>query len=638
MVCGAVVGMMPGLGGVAVVSILLPVIYTVDVNSGLAVLLGAVGVVYTADTITAVLVGTPGSPASAPTAIEGYALARQGQAARALSAAFLSSLLGGLVGAVVITLAIPVAGPLVLAFGTAELFMFTVVGVYYAASLLGGNPVRGLLAALLGLLLGTVGPAPAAAEFRFIWDQVYLMDGVSMVILALGVFGVAEVVSMLALGGAIARTVALGGGWREGARDVVRHRWLVVRGAVIGVLVGIMPAIGANASTWVSYGQAVATSRDRSRFGHGDIRGIIAPEAANNATVAADLVPTLLFSVPGGPAAAVFMGALFFYGLYPGPRFVLDHQDLMFVIVWSLVISSIGGAALCFLISPLIARLTGVSFALLAPPLLLVMVLGAYQSSQHAGDLLALALFGLLGWAMKRANWPRAPLLIGFVLAAPMEKHFWLAVQLHGWRWLHAPGVLILTALIVVPLAVRLVQAARRRVRALEAGADGAPPAPHLDATARRHRARFSVALAAALLLLFLGVLREALGLYPDSRLLPLLVIVPGIGLAGWQLAAEVTGRSRDDSPGEDAGVPEDERARLPARELAQFGVVALYLLATLLLGFHVAGALFVLAMLTGRARMRPWRAALYTVVLLAALDRLAWALNMRLPVGWLAG
>ena len=140
------------------------------------------------------------------------------------------------------------------------------------------------------------------------------------------------------------------------------------------------------------------------------------------------------------------------------------------------------------------------------------------------------------------------------------------------------------------------------------------------------------------LLAVDVGNTQTALGLYPDSRLLPLLVIVPGIGLAGWQLAAEVTGRSRDDSPGEDAGVPEDERARLPARELAQFGVVALYLLATLLLGFHVAGALFVLAMLTGRARMRPWRAALYTVVLLAALDRLAWALNMRLPVGWLAG
>lgn len=630
--------MMPGLGGVAVVSILLPVIYTLDVNSGLAVLLGAVGVVYTADTITAVLVGTPGSPASAPTAIEGYALARQGQAARALSAAFLSSLFGGLVGAVVITLAIPIAGPLVLAFGTAELFMFTVVGVYYASSLLGTSPVRGLLAALLGLLLGTVGPAPAAAEFRFIWEQVYLMDGVSMVILALGVFGVAEVVSMLALGGAIARTVALGGGWREGARDVVRYRWLVVRGAVIGALTGFMPAIGANASTWISYGQAVATSSDRSRFGHGDIRGIIAPEAANNATVAADLVPTLLFSVPGGPAAAVFMGALFFYGLYPGPRFVLDHQELMFVIVWSLILSSIAGAALCFAISPLIARLTGLSFALIAPPLLLVMVLGAYQSSQHLGDLVALGLFGLLGWAMKRANWPRAPLLIGFVLAQPMEKHFWLAVQLHGWRWLHAPGVLVLAALIAVPLAVRLLRAARRRARARETGGTaGAPPArPALTETVRRHRARFSIALGLGLLLVFLVTLREALGLYPDSRLLPLLVIVPGLVLAAYQVAAELAGWSRDDSPGEDLGVPESERGRLPRRELVQFGVVACYVLATGVVGFHAAGAALVLATLVVRARMAWWSAALYTGVLLVLLDRLAWALNMRLPVGWL--
>lgn len=628
--------MMPGLGGVAVVSILLPVVYTLDVNSGLAVLLGAVGVVYTADTITAVLVGTPGSPAAAPTAIEGYALARQGQAARALSAAFLSSLFGGLIGAVVITLAIPVAGPLVLAFGTAELFMFTVVGVYYASSLLGGSPVRGLLAALLGLLLGTVGPAPAAAEFRFIWDQVYLMDGVSMVILALGVFGVAEVVSMLALGGAIARTVALGGGWREGARDVLRHRWLVVRGGVIGALVGIMPAIGANASTWVSYGQAVATSRDRARFGHGDIRGIIAPEAANNATVAADLVPTLLFSVPGGPAAAVFMGALFFYGLYPGPRFVLDNQALMFVIVWSLIISSIAGAALCFLISPLIARLTGLSFALIAPPLLLVMVLGAYQSSQHAGDLVALGLFGLLGWAMKRANWPRAPLLIGFVLAQPMEKHFWLAVQLHGWRWLGAPGVLFLAAFIVAPLAYRLLRAASRRARETESAT--APPRPQPDERVRRQRARFSLALAGGLVLVFGVALREALGLYPDSRLLPLLVIVPGLVLAAYQLTGELAGWSRDDSPGEDPGVAEEERAALPLRELKQFGVLALYLAGAAVVGFHPASAVFVVASLLARARMRWWTAALYTAVLLAVLDRLAWVLAMHVPPGWLGG
>jgi putative tricarboxylic transport membrane protein len=582
-----------------------------------------------------VLVGTPGSPAAAPTAIEGYALAKEGQAARALSAAFLSSLCGGVIGAAIITLAIPIAGPLVLAFGTAELFMFTVVGVYYASSLLGGNVVRGLLAALLGLLLGTVGPAPAAAEFRFIFDQVYLMEGVSLVVLALGVFGVAEVVSMLALGGAISRTVVLGGGWREGARDVYRHRWLVVRGAVIGAVTGLMPAIGANASTWISYGQAVATSRDRTRFGKGDIRGLIAPESANNATVAADLVPTLLISVPGGPAAAVFMGALFFYGLYPGPRFVLDHQDLMFLIIWSLILSSVAGAALCFLITPLIARITRVRFALIAPPLLLVMVLGAAQSTQHFGDIAALMVFGLLGWVMKRGGWPRAPLLIGFVLATPMEKHFWLAVQLQGWRWLRSPGVLVLAGLILVPLAVRLVRAARRRT-ALAHGTVAPPPA--VDARLRRQRTWFSVALGIGLVAVFAMALREALGLYPDSRLLPLLAIGPGLGLAIFQLVSDLAGwTAAEGSVGaEDAGVPEEERPRLPLRELTQMALLGLFVAAVAVVGFHVAALAFVVGTLVVRARMRPVWAVAYAVVLVVALDRMAMLMSMRLPAAWI--
>lgn len=345
-----------------------------DSFAGLAMLLGAISVVYTSDTITSVLVGAPGSPASAPTAIEGHALAKQGQAARALGVGFLASAVGRIGGALVLTVAIPIAGPLVLALGTPELFMLALVGLYYASSMVGPNRAKGLAAACFGLFLGTIGPALAAADFRFTLDQAYLLDGLSLAIVALGLFGIAEVVAMLASGGGIAQGRTVLTDWGSGFGDFWRNRWLVLRSAVIGILGGFVPAVGASASTWIAYGSAMRGAKDKTRFGHGEIRGIAAAEGANNATIISDLVPTVLFSVPGGPAAAVFLGALFSFGYYPGPRMVTDTPELMYLIVWSVALASVLGALICFAITPLIARLTQIPFALIAAPLLLVMV------------------------------------------------------------------------------------------------------------------------------------------------------------------------------------------------------------------------------------------------------------------------
>ncbi|MEM8665400.1 MAG: tripartite tricarboxylate transporter permease, partial [Pseudomonadota bacterium] len=263
MLVGMVFGMLPGLGGVAAVSILLPFIYHMDQFAGLAMLLGAVSIVYTSDTITSVLLGAPGSPASAPTAIEGHALAKQGKAATALGVGFLASMVGGLVGALILFVAIPVAGPVVLLLGTPELFMFALVGLFYASSMLGKDLAKGLAAACFGMLLGVVGPAQAAADFRFTFGQVYLLDGFSLTIVALGLFGVAEVISMLAQGGGIAQERVTVSHWGAGFREFWRSKWLVLRSAVIGVFGGFVPAVGASASTWVAYGHAIRSTKDR---------------------------------------------------------------------------------------------------------------------------------------------------------------------------------------------------------------------------------------------------------------------------------------------------------------------------------------------------------------------------------------
>ncbi len=540
MFVGLVFGMLPGLGGVAAVSILLPFIYLFDSYAGLAMLLGAVSVVYTSDTITSVLLGAPGSPASAPTAIEGHALAKQGHASRALGVGFLASMVGGLVGALVLFLAIPIAGPIVLLLGTPELLMFALVGLFFASSMVGKNLKKGLAAACLGIGLGVIGPATAAADMRFTFGQVWLLDGISLTIMALGLFGIAEVISMLSAGGGIAGDRMVLGRRSDGVRDFMANKWLILRSSVIGVFGGFVPAVGASASTWVAYGHAIRSTKDKSRFGKGEIRGVAAAEGANNATVIADLVPTLLFSVPGGPAAAIFLGALFSFGYYPGPRMISENPDLMYLIVWSVALASVAGAAICFFIAPHVAKLTRIPFAIIAAPLVLIMVLGAQKSTGTMGDLYLLFGLGLLGWMMKHADWPRAPALVGFVLAKPMEQYFWLSNQLHGWSWLTRPGVLIIASVIAIPLALagwRLIRAHGAKVAV--GSAVGVTPVEE-DLAESGHVRLISAALALVVTAAFGYAMWEMQRFNATSQLLPGLAIYPGFVLSALLLIQSV--------------------------------------------------------------------------------------------------
>ncbi len=625
MVAGMVFGMLPGLGGVAAVSILLPFIYLLDPFAGLALLLGAISVVYTADTITSVLIGAPGSPASAPTAIEGHALAKQGQAARALGVGFLASMVGGVLGAVILLFAIPVAGPIVLALATPELFMFAVVGLYYAASMITRNWAKGLGAACFGLLLGVVGPAPAAADFRFTFDQAYLLDGFSLTIVALGLFGIAEVIGMLASGGGISAEATVLTRWGTGFADFWRNRWLVLRASIIGIFGGFVPAVGASASTWVAYGHARRSTKDRSRFGRGEIRGIAAAEGANNATIISDLVPTLLFSVPGGPAAAIFLGALFTFGYYPGPRMVSENPDLMFLIVWSVALTSVVGAALCFAITPYIARLTTIRFALLAAPLLLVMIIGAYQATNTTGDIAMLIVLGVVGWMMKQADWPRAPALVGYVLAKPMEQYFWLSNQLHGWSWLVRPGVLIIASFILIPLLVqfyRRTTASRRGAAADSATETAAPAAP---AAGHPERPYVELGLAAAMVVAFAYAFIEMLGFAVDSRLLPSLAIMPGFVFAVLVLAGQLRRfASTERRPG---GVTQ---YREPFFLLA----LVIYGILVWAIGFNIATGVLLAWMLFYCAGMKPLTGLIYGAVIFAAAHGLLTLMKLEAPTG----
>ncbi len=465
---GIVVGILPGLGGLMGMALVLPFLFGMDPYAGIAMLIGIAAAVPSSDTFPSVLMGIPGSSGSQATVMDGYPMAKQGQGARALGAAFFASLIGGLIGAVALTALVPFARPLVLMFGAPELLMLTILGLCMVGVLSGNRPLLGILGACLGLILGMVGGAPAAPEYRWAYGVLYLFDGFSLVIVALGLFAIPEIVDLLARGGAIARRSAgLGSGWMDGVRDVMRNKYLVLRHSIIGVLIGAIPGMGSSIIDWLNYGYVVSRAKDKSRFGKGDVRGVIAPEAANNAKEGGVLMPTLLFGVPGSSAMALLLGALLIFGVQPGPALLRDNLELVFVIIWSLALANVFGTIICLILSKPIARLTFVPFQFVAPVILAIVILGAYQQTRHVGDLIALAAFGLLGWVMKRIGMPRPPLLVGFILAGLTERYLWMSYNIYDWEWLTRPLVLAIAALCLVLVFGGSVMKARMRRAAL---------------------------------------------------------------------------------------------------------------------------------------------------------------------------
>lgn len=489
-VMGLAVGVFPGLGGIAGLSLLLPFMFGMEPVLGLALMIGMVAVVPTSDTFSSVLMGIPGSSASQATVLDGFPLAKKGQAARALSAAFTSSLFGGLVGALFLTLFILIARPIVLAFGLPEMLMMTVLGLSMVAVLAGRVVLKGLAAAGLGLLLGTIGEADAGGSLRMAtYDIPYLTDGLDLVIVGLGIFAIPEIIGLLRQDRAIAKDATLGAGWGDGVRDWVENKWLSIRCSLIGVLVGIIPGLGGSVVDWIAYGHAVQTTKDKSQFGKGEIRGVIGPESSNNAKEGGGLVPTLLFGIPGSGSMAIFIGAIALLGsgdIEVGPAMLRDNLNITYSIVWLLALANVVGTILCIAASGGIAKLTTIRFTYLAPFLFMLISFAAFQSGQNFEDLLALVAIGLIGIFLRRFDWSRPAFLIGFVLSNPVEKFSNQAFQIASFRfrqgfsegieYLFSPIVIVLLIVTVVSVVMGIRQAKSIRVEGdVQSGSKRAP-------------------------------------------------------------------------------------------------------------------------------------------------------------------
>jgi TctA family transporter len=379
-------------------------------------------------------------------------MAKKGEAAKGLTAAFIVSATGGVIGALILLLALPVLQPLVLMFASPERFMLVMLGIVMISFLSGEQPVKGLLAGALGFLLGTVGQDPQLGFLRFTFGHEYLLGGFSLVPLVMGLFALPEVIT-LAVRGQIAEetSVDMGSGFMPGVREVFRYFGLMIKSSVIGVIGGAIPGIGGTASAFYAYGFAVRAAKDNEAFGKGDIRGVIAPESANNASAGGELIPTLAFGVPGGATTAVLLSAFLILGITPGPAMLNEHLWLSFSMVFILVISNLMATSVCLCITKWAARLAWVRGSLLIPIILLFVLFGAYVRIPHPATLLVTLSFGVLGYLMMRGRWARVPLLLGFILGPLAENFLFISTASYGIAFMLRPIPLFL---VVVTLAV----------------------------------------------------------------------------------------------------------------------------------------------------------------------------------------
>jgi TctA family transporter len=461
---GLVVGILPGIGGIAGTALLLPFTLTMDPYTAFAFLLGLGSTTATGDPIPAVLFGVPGGAGSAATVLDGLPMAKRGEAGRALSACYTSSLMGGLFGAALMAVAIPVLRPIMLYLGSPELLAFGIFGISMVAILSGNAPLRGLAVGAFGVMLALVGAHPQTGQLRWTFDTLYLWEGLPLLPVVLGLFALPELCDLAISRTAIAATVSrnVTAGMWQGAKDCFRNWWLVLRCSWIGATLGAMPGIGGSVIDWIAYGHAVRTEKGaQESFGKGDVRGVIASESSNNAKEGGALVPTVAFGVPGSAGMAVLLGAFLMHGLVPGPDMLGKHLSITYSMIWSIALANILGAGLCYAFSGQFARLATLRYTLILPSVLGIIYIGAFEGSRHWGDLFTLLGFGVLGWVMKQLKWPRPPLLLGFVLGEIIERYMFISVGRYGIEWMARPIVVILFAFALLGLLRPLLQDAR---------------------------------------------------------------------------------------------------------------------------------------------------------------------------------
>jgi putative tricarboxylic transport membrane protein len=478
---GMVFGVLPGIGGVSGMTLLLPLTYGMETSSAFALLIGIyTGAVY-GGSVTSIMLRIPGEPISIALCYDGYPLTQQGKSKVALGASIMSSTTGGVLGGLALLVLLPVFGEIALALDSAAYFWLILLSLLFISQSIGKDMRKGLIAAAAGLILGTIGIDPLVSVARYTLDTTYLLGGFPLLPLLLGVFGIAH---MLELGqsragiGAHRLDKASGGSMREGIFSVFRNWGTTVRGTVIGIVIGALPGLGSASGNIIAYTSAQRAAGESGRFGRGDIRGVIAPEACNNASVAPSMIPTLTIGVPGGVSAAVLLGALVLHGLTPGRELVRDHPDVIYGIVLFMLLSAVLLLPLALGTVTWLARLAAIPVHIMVPVITVMMVFGVFADRRLLDDVLVMVGIGIAAYFLELYGYTSVPLLIAFILGPLLETNLRRALLVGDGDVtallegpLHWALAIIVLFLLVRPLLGRRLQnltGRRRRATAAE--------------------------------------------------------------------------------------------------------------------------------------------------------------------------
>ena len=475
---GIIFGMLPGLSGSVGIALMIPFTYAMQPEAAMGLFVAALAGQTFAGSISAILLNTPGTSPNAATTFDGYPLARQGRGGFAIGISATASLLGSFVGLIVLIVLFPVMRSIILAFSFPEFTLLGVLGLTAIAVASRGSMIKGLIAGLLGLLVSFVGFAPIGGDIRYVFDQPALFDGVGIVPVLIGLFALSEAIRLLTADESVATDIShLRFGRRqvwEGVVYTLRRPALVLRSSILGTAVGIVPAVGGTLASFLAYFQASKTVKDP-KFGQGDPRGVLAPEAANNAKDSGAALPTLAFGIPGSADWAIILGAMVIHGITPGPNLMREHPDVVWVAILIMLGAALVSSTVGLVAAPWLIQVTKVRSSLLAPIVVVLAVTGAFGLALQTIDVLFAVGFGLLGYAMKRTGMPVIPLILGLILGPMVERSFLQTLSTYGGvsGFFGRPISLTLIALIVAIIGYEVVAARRARRQDPEELAEG---------------------------------------------------------------------------------------------------------------------------------------------------------------------
>ncbi len=461
---GLLFGVIPGLGGATAIALLLPLTFGMQPEQAITLMGGILGSSAIGGSVTAILLNAPGTAPNAATCFDGYPLTRQGRAGLAIGAAATASSIGGIIGLVILTAVLPIAKGIVLAFGPPAFFMLAVLGLT-SLTVASGNLVRGLIAACVGLFVGFVGFDDMGGRQRYTWGSDFLWDGIGLVPTLIGLFAIAEMLKLLVEGGSISKvkkeSLVKVEGTLDGVKAVFRNMKTVVSGSAIGSIVGMVPGVGGTVASFLSYTFASQINTKDNQFGKGDIRGVIAPESANNAKDGGSLIPTLAFGIPGSAEMALFLGVLVLHGMNPGPLLLIEREWSIFVLILAVLGATILSSLVVLMAARYLVTITFINSAIIIPSVLCISLVGAYALNTQMGDVIIAAVFGVVGYLMIRLDFPRITLVIALVLGGMMERQFLQSMLMFRNDWtgfFQNTTSLILFILVVLALSTPIIK------------------------------------------------------------------------------------------------------------------------------------------------------------------------------------